>query len=43
MKLHYYAAVSIAEFTAGRFKVQTASEAIQELREYLNNPSATDV
>lgn len=37
------AAVSIAEFTVGRFKVQTASEAIQELREYINNPSAADV
>ena len=35
------AAVSIAEFQAGRLKVQTATEAIQELREYLNNPSAS--
>ncbi|MEH2225234.1 hypothetical protein [Nostoc sp.] len=34
------AAASIAEFQAGRLKVQTAAEAIQELREYLNNPSA---
>jgi len=34
------AAVSIAEFHAGRLKVQTASEAILDLREYLNNPSA---
>lgn len=37
------AAVSIAEFQAGTLKVQTAAEAIQELREYLDNPSATDV
>ncbi|MBW4476552.1 MAG: hypothetical protein KME54_06695 [Tolypothrix brevis GSE-NOS-MK-07-07A] len=37
------AAVSIAEFQAGRLKVQTAAEAIQELREYLDNPSITDV
>ncbi len=37
------AATSIAEFQTGRFKVQTAAEAIQELREYLNNPSAADV
>ena len=37
------AAASVAEFQAGRFKVQTAAEVIQELREYLNNPSATDV
>jgi hypothetical protein len=37
------AAASIAEFQAGRLKVQTATEAIQELREYLNNPSAADV
>lgn len=37
------AATSIAEFQAGRLKVQTAAEAIQELREYLNNPSAADV
>ncbi len=37
------AAVSIAEFHAGKLKVQTAAEAIQELRKYLNNPSATDV
>ncbi|MDZ8188797.1 MAG: hypothetical protein RMX96_28590 [Nostoc sp. ChiSLP02] len=29
------AAVSIAEFQAGRFKVQTASEVIQKLREYM--------
>lgn len=33
------AAVSIAEFQAGRLKVQTATEVIQELQEYLN-PSA---
>ena len=37
------AAASIAEFQAGKLKIQTAAEAIQELREYLNNPSATDV
>ncbi|MUG93947.1 hypothetical protein F7734_16695 [Scytonema sp. UIC 10036] len=37
------AAASIAEFRAGRFKVQTAAETIQELREYLNNPNETDV
>lgn len=37
------AAVSIAEFQAGKLKVQTANEAIQELREYLNNPSISDV
>ncbi|MEH2309224.1 hypothetical protein [Nostoc sp.] len=30
------AAASIAEFQADKLKVQTASEAIQELREYLN-------
>ncbi|MBW4667072.1 MAG: hypothetical protein KME60_06400 [Cyanomargarita calcarea GSE-NOS-MK-12-04C] len=37
------AATSIAEFEAGRLKVQTSAEAIQELREYLNNSSTTDV
>jgi hypothetical protein len=37
------AADSITEFQAGTLKLQTAAEAIQELREYLNNPSATDV
>lgn len=37
------AAASLAEFKAGRLKVQTAAEAIQELREYLNNPNTTDV
>ncbi|WP_292710639.1 MULTISPECIES: hypothetical protein [unclassified Nostoc] len=37
------AAASIAEFQAGKLKVQTAAEAIQELQEYLNNPSAADV
>ncbi|AVH72314.1 hypothetical protein [Nostoc sp. 'Lobaria pulmonaria (5183) cyanobiont'] len=37
------AAVSIIEFQAGRLKIQTAAEAIEELREYLNNPSAADV
>ncbi|MBN3926878.1 hypothetical protein [Nostoc sp. NMS4] len=39
------AAVSITEFQAGRLKVQTAAEAIQELREYLNNyrPQETQV
>ncbi|MCF2148583.1 hypothetical protein IQ276_019545 [Desmonostoc muscorum LEGE 12446] len=37
------AAASIAEFQAGRLKVQTAAETIQELREYLNNPSGADV
>jgi hypothetical protein len=29
------AKVSIAEFQAGNLKIQTASEAIQELREYM--------
>ncbi len=37
------AAASIAEFQVGRLKTQTANEAIQELREYLNNQSVTDV
>ncbi|BAZ15162.1 hypothetical protein NIES4071_70340 [Calothrix sp. NIES-4071] len=37
------AATSIAEFQAGKLKVQTAAEAIQELREYLKNPSEADV
>ncbi len=37
------AAVSIAEFQAGKLKVQTATEAIQELQEYLNSPNTTDV
>lgn len=37
------AAASITEFQAGTLKVQTAAEAIQELREYLNHPSASDV
>jgi transcriptional regulator with AAA-type ATPase domain len=37
------AATSIAEFKAGSLKIQTAAQAIQELREYLNNPSAADV
>lgn len=37
------AQISIAEFHAGKLKVQTATEAIQELDEYLNNPSTTDV
>lgn len=37
------AAASLAEFQAGKLKVQTATEAIQELREYLNNPNTTDV
>jgi hypothetical protein len=36
-------AFTLAEFQTGRLKVQTAAEAIQELREYLNNPSAADV
>lgn len=37
------AAASIAEFQAGKLKVQTATEAIQELREYLKNPTVDDV
>ncbi len=37
------AAASIAEFQAGKLKVQTAAEAIQELREHLDNPSIIDV
>ncbi len=37
------AAVSIAEFQAGKLKVQTATEVIQELKEYLNSPNTTDV
>jgi len=37
------AADSIAEFQSGKLKVQTAAEAIQELREYLDNPSIIDV
>ncbi|MBX9258722.1 hypothetical protein H1Q63_33185 [Desmonostoc muscorum CCALA 125] len=37
------AAASIAQFQAGRLKAQTAAETIQELREYLNNPSGADV
>ena len=31
------AAVSLAQFTAGKLKAQTASEAIAELREFLNS------
>jgi len=37
------AAISIAEFKAGKLKVQNATEAIQELREYLNKSSGLDV
>ncbi|MFK0733626.1 MAG: hypothetical protein ACIWVG_21130 [Gloeotrichia echinulata HAB0833] len=37
------AAASIAQFQAGKLKVQTAAQAIQELREYLNNPDVADV
>lgn len=42
-KIALDAAASLAEFQAGKLKVQTATEAIQELREYLNNPNTTDV
>ncbi|NET56230.1 MAG: hypothetical protein F6K47_08640 [Symploca sp. SIO2E6] len=37
------AKTSLAEFQASQLKLQTATEAIQELREYLNNPSTADV
>lgn len=37
------AAASIAEFKAGKLKATTAAEAIQDLREYLNQPSEADV
>jgi TRAP-type C4-dicarboxylate transport system substrate-binding protein len=37
------AEASIAEFQAGKLKIQTATEVIQELREYLKNPNTTDV
>ena len=37
------AEVSLAEFQAGKLKIQTATEAIQELRECFNHSSFTDV
>ena len=37
------AEVSFAEFQAGKLKIQTATEAIQELRECFNHSSFTDV
>ncbi|WP_026102075.1 hypothetical protein [Geminocystis herdmanii] len=37
------ALVSLAEFETGKLKIQTASEAIQELQDYLNNPNLEDV
>jgi len=33
------AKISLAEFQAGKLQLKTATEAIQELREYLNNPN----
>ncbi len=35
--------ISLAEFESGKLKIQTASEAIQELREYMDNPELEDV
>lgn len=37
------AKTSMAEFKSGKFRCQTATEAIQELRQYLNNPNIADV
>ncbi|NEO16557.1 MAG: hypothetical protein F6J98_28300 [Moorea sp. SIO4G2] len=37
------AEVSFAEFQAGKLKIQTATEAIEELRECFNHSSLTDV
>lgn len=37
------ALVSLGEFETGKLKIQTASEAIQELQDYLNNPNLEDV
>ena len=42
-QIAFNAAISIAEFEAGHFKVQTASEIMQELRDYLQNSQETDV
>ena len=35
-QIAFNATISIAEFEAGQFKVQTASEIMQELRDYLD-------
>lgn len=37
------AKVSQAEFQSGKLKIQTASEAIQELREYMDNSEIKNV
>jgi hypothetical protein len=37
------AKISLAEFESGKLKIQTASEAIEQLREYMNNPELEDV
>jgi hypothetical protein len=37
------ALVSLAEFQAGKLKIQTASEAIQELQEYMEKPDIDNV
>jgi hypothetical protein len=37
------AKASIEEFQAGKLKIQTASEVIQELQAYMNTPDIDDV
>lgn len=37
------ALTSLEEFQTGKLKIQTASEAIQELREYMDNPNLDDL
>lgn len=42
-QIAFNASISIAEFEAGHFRVQTAAEIMQELRDYLQNPQEIDV
>ncbi|NEO77712.1 hypothetical protein [Moorena sp. SIO4G3] len=42
-KIALDAEISFAEFQAGKLKIQTATEAIEELRECFNHSSFTDV
>lgn len=37
------ALTSLEEFQTGKLKIQTASEAVQELREYMDNPNLDDL
>lgn len=37
------AKVSIAEFQAGKLKIQTVSEAIADLQQYMDNPEINDI